>query len=330
MRSRSILLALSLVLATQSARADDADPSAKDLARRYAEEGIALHESGDYSAAVQSFTKAYRVLGAPTVGIRLARSLAKLGRLVEAAKAYQGVIDTPVKKSDPPVFAQAVTDAGAELAALKPRIPTLTITVAPGVTSPMLDGKPIADAELGQPVSVDPGAHRVGGLGAAPEALELHEGERATLDLKVQASTPTTQPSQAGSGMNWRRIAGISGVGLAGVSLVVGVVGSLQVNSAMGDPAFKDYAATTVTNNSCKSAAVDGGHPNPGVVDICNKAHAGELLQAIFYPVAVVFGGVGTYLILTSGKSSSPRPAQLQFLPHVGVNAAGLDVIGTF
>ena len=330
MRSRSILLALSLVLAAQSARADDYDQAAKDLARGYAEEGIALHESGDYSAAVQSFTKAYRVLGAPTVGIRLARSLAKLGRLVEAAKAYQAVIDTPVKKSDPPVFAQAVTDAGAELAALKPRIPTLKITVAPGVTSPTLDGKPIAEGELGQPVAIDPGAHRVGGIGAAPEALELREGESATLALKAQSSAVTATATQPGSGMGWRRIAGISGVGLAGVSLVVGVVGSLQVNSTTNDPEFDAARRAYPTSNDVCVAAVSDPRFRSVIESTCSKGKTGTTLQLVFYPAALVLGGVGTYFLLTSGKSSSPKPAQVQFLPHVGVNAGGLDVIGSF
>ena len=325
MRRRSILVGLSLLLAAATARAEDTD-QAKDVARRYAEEGIALHERGDYAGAVQSFTRAYGVLGAPTVGIRLARSQAKLGHLVEAAEAYRAVIATPVKKTDPPVFAQAVTDARAELEALTPRIPTLTITLADGVTSPRLDENPVTDDALGQPVPLNPGTHRVGGLGAAPKALEIHEGERATLQLEAAASAAT----QSGPGRDWRRIAGISSAGLAGVSLVVGVVGSLQVNAARSDSAFVAYTKSTVTNDACVSAAPGGDRPNSMVKDICSKAYTGVALQAIFYPAAVVLGGVGTYLILTSGKGSSPRPAQVQLLPHFGPRAGGLDVIGTF
>lgn len=326
MSSRSILLALSLVLVARSARAEDDVQAAKDVARQHAEVGIALHERGAYTAAVQSFTRAYRIMGAPTVGIRLARSLTKLGRLVEAAKTYQRVIETPVKKEDPPVFAQAVTDARAELAALTPRIPTLMLSLAPGVTSPRLDGIPVAADALGKPAPIDPGMHRVGGIGAAPEALDLHEGERATLVLQV----PAAAPPPPGPGRDWRRIAGISGAGLAGVSLVVGVVGSLQVRSAVTDPVFVTYSETTVTNDVCVTAAAPGPDRSAAVDDLCKKAYTGVLVQAVFYPAAIVLGGVGTFLILTSGKGTSPRAAQVQLLPHFGPQAGGLDLIGTF
>lgn len=327
MRSRAILLALSVLLAARSARAEDYDQAAKDVARRYAEEGIAFHEHGDDSAAVLSFAKAYRVLGAPTVGIRLARSLVALGRLIEAKKAYQAVIATQVKKDDPPVFTQAVTDAKSEALALEPRIPTLELTIAPGVTSPMLDGAPVSPDTLGKPTAIDPGAHRVGGLGAVPEAPVLRERDHLKLLLHGPISTPAPPPGPA---TDWRRIAGISGLGLAGASLIVGVVGSIQARSVASDAAFTAYAGSTVTSDVCVSSAAGGDHPNFRVASLCDKAVTVERLQAVFYPAAIVFGAVGTYLFLTSGKSTTLSAPGARFSPHVGPHAAGLDVTGTF
>lgn len=326
-RSRSILLALSVLLAAPSARAEDYDQAAKDVARRYAEEGMAYHDLGEDAAAVLSFTRAYRVLGAPTVGIRLARSLVALGRLIEAKKTYQAVIATPVKKDDPPVFTQAVTDARAEVLALEPRIPTLELTIAPGVTSPMLDGAPVSPDTLGKPTPIDPGAHRVGGLGAVPEAPVLREREHVKLVLHGPISTPAPPPGPAA---DWRRIAGISGLGLAGASLIVGVVGSVQASSVSNDPLFTAYANKTVTNDVCVSSSGGGPDHDASVAALCDKAVVGERLQAIFYPAVIVFGGVGTYLFLTSGKSTTPPVALTHFSPYVGRHAAGLDVTGTF
>ena len=326
MRIRSILLALSLLLAAPLARADE-DEQARDVARRYAEEGIAAHDHGDYDAAVQSFTKAYRVLGAPTVGIRLARSLVKLGRLVEAAKAYQSVIGTPVKKSDPPVFAQAVTEATAELSGLTPRIPTLALTVASGVTSPMLDGSPVSASMLGKPTPIDPGSHRLSGLGATPEVLVLHEGEHRSRVLLVaaQASPP---PPPAVPGPSFRRIAGISSAGLAGASLVVGVFGSITVKSLRTDPELEALRYRySDSADVCASAAAEGDLKGRS---LCSRANTAETLQVVFYPAALVFAGVGTYLLLTSSKGSSTPPPQVQLLPHIGPHTGGLDVTGTF
>ena len=156
MRSWSILLALSVLVAAPSAGANDSDQAAKDVARRYAEEGIAFHEGGNVAAAVASFTRAFQALAVPTIGIRLARSLVKVGRLVEAKKVYQVVVATRVKKDDPSVFNQAVTDADAELKELEPRIPTLELTIAAGVSSPTLDGSAVPVDTLGKPAPWTP------------------------------------------------------------------------------------------------------------------------------------------------------------------------------
>jgi len=327
-RTRSILLALSLLLVAPTARAAEDDQAARDVARRYAEEGIAAHDHGDYGAAVQSFTKAYRVLGVPTVGVRLARSLVKLGRLVEATKAYESVLAAPVKKSDPPVFAQAVTEATAELASLTPRIPTLELTVASGVTSPMLDGSPISASTLGKPTLIDPGSHRLSGLGATPELLVLHEGEHASRALQVAAQAPPPPPPPAVPGPSFRRIAGISSAGLAGASLVVGVFGSITVNSVMSDPELEAlrhrYPGSA---DACASAAAESDLKGRS---LCNRGNTAVTLQVVFYPAAIVFGAVGTYLILTSSKGSSTPPTQVQLFPHIGPHAGGLEVTGTF
>ena len=331
-RSWSILVVLSALAAAPSARADDGDQAAKAEARRYAEEGIAFHESGNESAAVQSFTRAFQVLGAPTVGIRLARSLASLGRLIEAKNVYQTVIVTPMKKDDPPVFRQALTDAGAELAQLTPRIPTLEITLAEGLTSPTLDGAPVSLDALGKPTPLDPGTHHVSAVGAIPEAPVLHERDQLKLLLHaaIAAAKPTEIAPPPASGLGFRRIAGISSLGLAGASLVVGIVGSAQATSITNDPAFKAYRASTVTSNVCVSAAFGGDHPDAAIAALCGRASAAERLQAIFYPAVAVFGGVGAYLLLTSGKPTSPRAVQAHFTPYLGPGAAGLDVTGTF
>lgn len=331
-RSWSILVVLAALAAAPSARADDSDQSPKAVARRYAEEGIAFHESGNEAAAAQSFTRAYQVLGAPTVGIRLARSLASLGRLIEAKKVYQAVIATPVKKDDPPVFRQALTDAGAELALLTPRIPTIELTLAAGLTSPTLDGAPVSLDALGKPTPLDPGAHHVSAVGAAPEAPVLHEGDQLKLLLHapIAAATPTVIAPPPGSSMDWRRIGGISGLGLAGASLVVGIVGSLQANSVTNDPAFKAFRAATVTSNVCVSAAFGGDHPDAAIAALCGRASGAERLQAIFYPAVAVFGGLGAYLLLTSGKPASAPAAQAKVAPYIGPEGAGFAATGTF
>jgi hypothetical protein len=319
-------LALSLLLAAPPARAAD-DQAARDVARRYAEDGMASHDHGDYGAAVESFTRAYRVLGAPTIGVRLARSLVKLGRLIEAKAAYQGVVATPVKKSDPPVFTQAITEARAELASLTPRIPTLELTVAPGVSSPTLDGSPLAPSSLGNPTPLDPGSYRLSGLGATPEVLVIREGEHATRVLQA-APPPPPPPPPAGAGPSVRRIAGISAAGLSVASVVVGVVESLAVNSIHSSTTFDAYrrlhaGSEDVCVDAVKEVRAD-------ILSICRKGTTAVTLQFVLYPAALVLGGVSTYLLLTSPQGTSSPAARVQLVPHFGPQAGGLAVTGTF
>jgi hypothetical protein len=323
-RSRSLLLALALLLAAPEVRAQDYDQATKDAARRYAEEGIAFHEHGKDAEAVESFTRAFQVLGAPTVGIRLARSLAIVGRLREAKKVYQVVVATRVKKDDPAVFAQAVTDAGAELAALDARIPTLELTLAAGVTSPTLDGAPVSADTLGKPAPIDPGEHRLGGLGAVPRVTTIHEREQIKIVLLAPAAAPTPPPLTPTATVDWRRIAGISGLGLAGASLIGGVVGSAMASSVRNDPAFDTYRrANPTATNVCDLPGTAG---QPAVEALCSKATTGERLQVILYPAAAVLGGLGAYLLFTSGHAA----AQARLTPYVGPHAAGIELTGTF
>ena len=159
-----------------------------------------------------------------------------------------------------------------------------------------------------------------------PEAPVLHEREHLKLTL---TASPASPPPPA-LPVNWRRILGISGLGVAGASLVVAVVGSFQARSVASDPAFLSYTSTSTAEDVCVSAAFGGDQPNAAISALCAKGHGAELRQAIFYPAFVVLGGVGTYLFLTSGKPSSPPAARTQFSPYIGPHTAGIDVIGTF
>jgi hypothetical protein len=327
-RSRSLLLALAVLLAAPQVRAQDYDQATRDAARRFAEEGIAFHERGNDVEAVESFTRAFRVLGAPTVGIRLARSLALVGRLREARKVYQTVVATRVKKDDPAVFAQAVTDAGAELAALEARIPTLELTLSAGVTSPTLDGAPVSADTLGKPTSIDPGEHRFGGLGAAPQVKTIHEREQLKIVLLAPIAAPPPPPPTPSAGVDWRRLAGLTGLGLAGASLIGGVVGSAMAGSVANDPAFDAYRRQNPTaTNVCD---LPGTAFQPAIQALCSKGTTGERLQVIFYPAAAVLGGLGAYLLFTSGHAASPPAAQARVVPCGGPHAVGLEVTGTF
>ncbi|MEZ4311890.1 MAG: hypothetical protein R3F14_27995 [Polyangiaceae bacterium] len=113
-----------------------AEAATLDAARKIAEEGLTLYDSARYAEALDRFDRAAALVQAPTMGLMAARSLVKLGRLVEASARYASVTEMPLAPGASDAFKQALTDAAAERKSLTPRIPTLTLTLPPAPQPP--------------------------------------------------------------------------------------------------------------------------------------------------------------------------------------------------
>lgn len=166
------------------------------------EEGIALYGEGRYEEALARFDRAEAVVAAPTLGVRAARSLEKLGRLVEASERYLRVTAMTIDPTLPEIYrqaqAQAQAEAAAERAALLPRIPTLEIVVTGGPADEVtVDGARIPAALLGARRPVDPGEHVVvarRGEARAEKRLALAETATERVELRLPAPAPIDEP----------------------------------------------------------------------------------------------------------------------------------------
>lgn len=153
------------------------DPAERKAARILADEGLSLFNKGEYQAALGKFEQAEKLVPAPTIALQLARSLDKLGRLLDARERYEALVAEELPKTAPPVMRKAQEDAAAELEALKARIPTMSLTVegprGDGVEL-LIDGRPndLATFE-GIDRAVDPGA----------KTLELRRRDAGTRKL---------------------------------------------------------------------------------------------------------------------------------------------------
>lgn len=172
------------------APADSAET--RTVARRMADEAANLYETGDYERACDLFHRANQLYPAPVLELWEARSLDKLGRLVEAEERYASVQRYKVKSEDTEVVRTAVREASIELENLRKRIPTITITLRGRNASDAgieihLDGKRLNPALIGYPIPVDAGARSVrlvvGGKEAERIALTLVEGDSKPVEL---------------------------------------------------------------------------------------------------------------------------------------------------
>src|SRR5262249_48802912 len=130
--------------------------------------------------------------------------------------------------------------------------------------------------------------------------------------VKAEPKTPT----------DWRKVGGIVGLGVGVASGVVGLIGTLQVNSINHDP---DYVAFRMANshspNVCATAKDPGPMQNAHVADLCDKGSTYETMQLITFPAAAVIGGIGLYFLATSGTREEKPKQSLVVEPSVGLTS---------
>jgi hypothetical protein len=181
-----VVLGLALAwtaLATPSLAGDD---TARAAARRMATAGVEAYQRDDFATAVDKLERAYQVLPAPSIGLWLARALAKQGHLVEASERYLEVTRLATTSGDTTVQAAAKNEAAAELEALTPRIPSVVIRVegAKGAEVQLrINGDVVSSAVIGEPQPINPGKHRI-------EAQ--YQGQSSTGEVTIAPSETKT------------------------------------------------------------------------------------------------------------------------------------------
>ncbi|MFT3773585.1 MAG: hypothetical protein QM820_50055 [Minicystis sp.] len=177
-----------------------------------------------------------------------------------------------------------------------------------------LDGQPVGALKNGDGTFMVPaGSHKV-----TVKAVGYADSERqivvkptgAPLDVAL-----TLVPAGDRSPINGKRVGGYASLG-AGVAFgIVGIVSALQVKSAQDaiDPERKKYGPNTDVCSDLNT-----------VPDACSKGKTFQAVQIAMFPLAAVAGGLGIYLIATSGKSA-PKTGNLQVLPQVGPTGGRLE-----
>ena len=186
------------------------DDATKATARDLAQRAAMAYDSSDYQTAQDLFHRAYALVPAPTLSVREARALEKLGRWVEAVEAYVRTLRSELGPDAPDVFVKAQRDARQELADLRPRVPRLKVVLegaaASGSVIVTLDGRPLRPALIGVDTLADPGQHTVDA--AAPdgthstEVVTLAEADSKTVVLRISATTASTSNAPQRPGLD--------------------------------------------------------------------------------------------------------------------------------
>jgi hypothetical protein len=181
------------LLAAHHACAQTAQETA--LARSLFEEGVTLADRADWPGAADRFGRAYALKPTSGIAFNYASVLIELGRFVEASELLR------VVTRDAAANEELRRQSEEKLQQVQPRIAYLAVHV---------EGEPrsqarvdVDDAEWprmawGVASPVDPGPHKVravvDGVEHAQESIELSEGERRELTLKLGTTSVVSLP----------------------------------------------------------------------------------------------------------------------------------------
>jgi hypothetical protein len=323
-------LSLAALCVAKPARSAEPDATNLDLARNVAVTGRQAFNGGDYETALALFRRAYALFPAPTIGLYEARSLEKLGLLIEAVDAYSKITRLPVTESAPLQFAEAVDAAREEGEALRARIPMLTLELRgqsaddPSVAV-TVNGQSVNATDLGRGQNINPGTyHIVAMVGAEQRAsadVTLVPGQSRRVELNVIATPLASQASLDGSGMvsldsgMGRRIPTLAylagGVGIAGVT--AGVITGLMANDRYAE------AEDLCENRRCK-AGTSG-------IDAVDAFRTWRLVSSVSYGVGAAGIAAGVVLWLTASEDTEAGQVG-SIEPWGTANRAGIR--GTF
>jgi hypothetical protein len=292
------------------------DPGTRLAARDLARQGAELLAEGRFDEALPKLKRARELVPAPTIRVLEAVALARLGRLVEAAEAYEAVRRTKLTLKSPTAFRDAVKTADDDLAKLRPRIPRLVVQVrgaSPESVTVEVDGYELPRAMLDMPRPIDPGAHDVVVWGPngyhESRQVTLKEGEEQQTLFQVPAAAP---PDRVEPESDVQRTIGWVTLGVGAAGLAVGAGAGLLMLEKKSE-----------LDEVCAS---DGSCPAPFESDY-DTFRAARTASWIGYGVGFAGLGVGAILLLTAPDSSEAQD-EACVRPWLGPTHVG--VLGRF
>lgn len=269
-----------------------------------ANEAANAYARADYAEADGLFARAYALVPAPTIALLHARTLVKLGRLLQASATFDLAAHAHLASEAPEAFRRAAAEAREEGAALRARLPRLQITLAAPESDPsvrvLLDGQAVPRTRLGTWIALEPKAYTLelerGGAIVAREEVVLSEGESRVRALAL----PKSERGER------QRLAGWISLGAGGVGLAVGLGTGLAAVGAHAD-----------AERACRERICA---PGSAGAESLQRFYDYRTVSSVAYAVGAVGLGLGAVLLLTAPNGSE----RLAVSPTVG----GLRVSG--
>jgi hypothetical protein len=344
------VLALSACLVCAPAIAHAETDRDRAAARAAADAGADAFDQQRYGDAVELFNRAEKLVHATPHLLFIARSLVKLGRLVEAHETYLKIQREKLAPNAPGAFKRAQADAEKEIADVAPRLAYATVRVegAPSdAVQVLMDDVELPAAVVGIAFPVDPGTHvfrvQAGSDRGEPVSMRFDEGSRHSVALKITLSAkPAGQPDEiekdddSGGGVrggkdshppvdrasskpgNGFLVAGTIVTGIGAVASGVGIY-FLAHSSSYRNRADDLFAQCDPTPSRCNEDQRAYIHEQDGLAD--KEAKKG--LYTLIPGGALVATGVALLVVHATRDSAAASPPRTTFL--AGPNWVGLS-----
>jgi hypothetical protein len=263
----------------------------------------------------------------PQVRFHMARCNEQLGHLNTALGEYKLAEYEGGEQKIPEL--QAIIEART---ALEARVPKLIIRRGKGaeLVRVELDGVDLGEGQIGQPVAVDPGPHRIiAKLGGGKEfryAASVKEGETTEVEL----APPPDEEGAPPAGNQPKPVGGDKGVTPEEVrksSALPWIIGGVGAASLVGSGVFYILRSGAKSDLDEKCRA-DGVCPK-SMEDTQSKGELYSTLSMVTLGVGVVGIGVATVLLVTAPKKEQTTTG-VRWDVVAGPGSAALSAYGRF
>jgi len=271
--------------------------------------GLRLFKAGKMADALPVFREVADGNGSPNARLYVGHCLQQLGKYVEAHKAFTAVVKQTTQRGDTK-YEPTREAALAQLGLLEPRVAKIVVSLAdiPSGLAVKLDGTPLEEKDLGSPIVVEPGAHKIEGsatdMAPVSRDVNIEAGESKTTILAFKKAEATPAPVAAGpvspkpeaspSKSNPLRTTAFvaGGVGVAGLTV-------FTISGLMAKSTFNRMS------NECGTT----GCSEPADLEEIDKGKSQQTIANVGLVVGLVGLSAGAVLFLVSGKKSPDAPA---------------------
>jgi hypothetical protein len=301
---------------------------------RLYKQAVESANAGRWGEAAETLKDVLAIRSSAKVRFTLGQAEEQVGRLAAAYEAYAQALADGEAAGEEDVAAAA----GRAMHTLAPRVPVVRVWVtgeaSAGATA-TIDGRP---APPGQPVRVDPGAHRISvkAPGARPteSTIEVGEGQRVDVPVRLEAegatvgsTSPSTStapatsavepagPSLATKDRSWRA-AGLVVLGTGAVGLVVGTYFGFEAISK---------------NNASNRGGCTGDACTASGYATRENARSDATVSTVMFVAGGVLAASGVALWLMAPRREATAHVQaVRMMPLVSARGGGLTVVGAW